>query len=41
MQNVGAYGEGAGSETVRTYDRKKHEIRTFAAADCGFSYRSS
>ena len=43
MQNVGAYGaEVADSiETVRTYDRKNHEIRTFAAADCGFSYRSS
>ena len=28
-------------ETAWTYDRKKHEIRTFAAADCGFSYCSS
>jgi UDP-N-acetylmuramate dehydrogenase len=43
MQNVGAYGaEVAESiETVRTYDRKNREIRTFAAAECGFSYRSS
>ena len=38
MQNVGAYGDGQLYQTVRTYDRKKHEIRTFAAADCGFSY---
>lgn len=43
MQNVGAYGaEVAESiETVRTYDRRNQEIRTFAAADCGFAYRSS
>jgi UDP-N-acetylmuramate dehydrogenase len=43
MQNVGAYGaEVADSvETVRTYDRKNQEIRTFAAVDCGFSYRGS
>jgi UDP-N-acetylmuramate dehydrogenase len=43
MQNVGAYGaEVAESiETVRTYDRKNQEIRTFAAAECLFAYRSS
>jgi UDP-N-acetylmuramate dehydrogenase len=43
MQNVGAYGAEVSDsiETVRTYDRKSHEIRTFAAAECGFSYRSS
>ena len=43
MQNVGAYGAEVSDsiETVRTYDRKNHEIRTFAAAECGFSYRSS
>jgi UDP-N-acetylmuramate dehydrogenase len=43
MQNVGAYGaEVAESiETVRTYDRQTHQLRTFAAADCRFTYRSS
>lgn len=43
IQNVGAYGAEVSDsiETVRTYDRKNHEIRTFAAAECGFSYRSS
>jgi UDP-N-acetylmuramate dehydrogenase len=43
IQNVGAYGAEVSDsiETVRTYDRKNHEIRTFAAAGCGFSYRSS
>ena len=43
MQNVGAYGAEVSDaiETVRTYDRKNREIRTFPAAECGFSYRSS
>jgi UDP-N-acetylmuramate dehydrogenase len=43
IQNVGAYGaEVADSiETVRTYDRKEGEVRSFAAVDCGFTYRSS
>jgi len=27
--------------SVRTYDRVDTKIRTFAAADCGFSYRSA
>ena len=43
MQNVGAYGAEVSEsvETVRTYDRHTGQLRTFAAADCGFSYRSS
>jgi UDP-N-acetylmuramate dehydrogenase len=43
MQNVGAYGAEVSDsiETVRTYDRENHEVRTFAAAECGFTYRSS
>ncbi|HZK37075.1 MAG TPA: UDP-N-acetylmuramate dehydrogenase, partial [Aeromicrobium sp.] len=43
IQNVGAYGQEV-SQTiarVRTYDRTAKTIRTFAAADCGFAYRSS
>ena len=43
MQNVGAYGAEVSEsiETVRTYDRQTGQLRTFAPADCGFSYRSS
>lgn len=43
IQNVGAYGQDVAQSiaTVRTYDRVESKIRTFAAADCGFSYRSS
>ena len=43
IQNVGAYGQDVAQTiaTVRTYDRIESKIRTFAAADCGFSYRSS
>jgi UDP-N-acetylmuramate dehydrogenase len=43
IQNVGAYGQEV-SQTiaqVRTYDRQDKVIKTFAAADCGFGYRSS
>jgi UDP-N-acetylmuramate dehydrogenase len=43
IQNVGAYGQEV-SETlasVRTWDRKRGRLRTFAAADCGFGYRTS
>jgi UDP-N-acetylmuramate dehydrogenase len=43
IQNVGAYGQEV-SETlasVRTWDRRRAELRTFAAADCGFGYRTS
>ncbi len=43
IQNVGAYGqEVAGTiARVRTWDRVAGGYRTFAAADCGFGYRSS
>ena len=43
IQNVGAYGAevAAEIETVRTYDRTTGLLRTFAAGDCGFRYRSS
>jgi UDP-N-acetylmuramate dehydrogenase len=43
VQNVGAYGQEV-SDTiarVRTFDRVQRRIRTFAAGDCGFGYRSS
>ena len=43
IQNVGAYGQEV-SQTlarVRTWDREASEIRTFAAAECGFGYRTS
>lgn len=43
VQNVGAYGQEV-SETiasVRCWDREEGAVRTFAAADCGFGYRSS
>ncbi|MFC5677460.1 UDP-N-acetylmuramate dehydrogenase [Aeromicrobium endophyticum] len=43
IQNVGAYGQDVSQTiaSVRTYDRYDRRIRTFAAADCGFSYRHS
>jgi UDP-N-acetylmuramate dehydrogenase len=43
IQNVGAYGQEV-SQTmaaVRVWDRKLKGMRTFAAADCGFGYRTS
>jgi UDP-N-acetylmuramate dehydrogenase len=43
IQNVGAYGHDV-SETiasVRVWDRQQNAVRTVAAADCGFAYRSS
>jgi UDP-N-acetylmuramate dehydrogenase len=43
IQNVGAYGHEV-AETiawVRVWDRAAAEIRTVAAADCGFAYRHS
>ena len=43
IQNVGAYGQEV-SQTlarVRTWDRLLKGVRTFAAADCGFGYRTS
>ena len=43
FQNVGAYGQEVADTiaSVRTWDRVEGVQRTFAAADCGFSYRSS
>ncbi len=43
IQNVGAYGQEV-SQTVtavRVFDRRAGEIATFAAAECGFGYRTS
>ncbi len=43
IQNVGAYGQEV-SQTlarVRTWDRVLGGVRTFAAAECGFGYRTS
>jgi UDP-N-acetylmuramate dehydrogenase len=43
LQNVGAYGQQV-SETiarVRTFDRLTGRRQSFAAADCGFGYRTS
>lgn len=43
IQNVGAYGHEV-AETiafVRVWDRVDNAVRTIAAADCGFAYRSS
>lgn len=43
MQNVGAYGREIAQVVarVRTWDRQERVVRTFAAADCGFGYRTS
>ena len=43
LQNVGAYGQEVAQSvaTVRTYDRAQRRTRTYAAAECGFSYRHS
>ena len=43
IQNVGAYGAEVATliQRVRTWDRAEGAIRTFAAAECGFSYRDS
>ena len=43
IQNVGAYGQEVAQTiaSVRAYDRYDRQIRTIAAADCGFGYRSS
>ncbi|MDO5288001.1 MAG: UDP-N-acetylmuramate dehydrogenase [Actinomycetia bacterium] len=43
VQNVGAYGAEVAQTvaSVRTWDRHERQYRTFAAADCGFGYRSS
>ena len=43
IQNVGAYGQEVSQTvaSVRVWDRKLRGSRTFAAADCGFGYRTS
>ena len=43
IQNVGAYGQEVAQTVarVRVWDRRLRGIRTFAAADCGFAYRTS
>ncbi|HCB03921.1 MAG TPA: UDP-N-acetylmuramate dehydrogenase [Nocardioides bacterium] len=43
IQNVGAYGQEVAQTIarVRVYDRVLRGVRTFAAADCGFGYRTS
>ncbi|KNX36343.1 UDP-N-acetylmuramate dehydrogenase [Luteipulveratus halotolerans] len=43
VQNVGAYGQDVAQTiaSVRVYDRHRQEVRTFANADCGFTYRHS
>lgn len=43
IQNVGAYGQEV-AETiarVRTWDRRRGQVRTFFNSDCGFGYRTS
>lgn len=43
VQNVGAYGQDVSQTitSVRVWDRRLRGIRTFAADDCGFGYRTS
>ncbi len=43
IQNVGAYGQEVADTIarVRTWDRRDRVVRTYAAADCGFGYRTS
>jgi UDP-N-acetylmuramate dehydrogenase len=43
IQNVGAYGQEISQTlaSVRVWDRTLRGLRTFAAADCGFGYRTS
>jgi UDP-N-acetylmuramate dehydrogenase len=43
VQNVGAYGQEVADTvaSVRCWDRVERRHRTFAAADCGFGYRTS
>lgn len=43
VQNVGAYGQEVAQTIaqVRAWDRVERRQRTWAAADCGFSYRHS
>ena len=43
VQNVGAYGQDVAQTiaSVRVYDRAEQRVRTFANADCAFTYRHS
>lgn len=43
IQNVGAYGAEVATtiSRVRTLDRTTGKVKTFAAVDCGFGYRTS
>jgi UDP-N-acetylmuramate dehydrogenase len=43
IQNVGAYGQEVSQTiaSVRVWDRRLRGVRTFAAGDCGFGYRTS
>jgi len=43
IQNVGAYGQEVAQSisSVLVWDRREQEVRTFANADCRFSYRHS
>jgi UDP-N-acetylmuramate dehydrogenase len=43
IQNVGAYGQETAQTlaAVRVWDRRLRGVRTFAASDCGFGYRTS
>jgi UDP-N-acetylmuramate dehydrogenase len=43
IQNVGAYGQEVSQTiaSVRVWDRTLRGVRTFAASDCGFGYRTS
>src|SRR6476646_9609437 len=43
IQNVGAYGQEVAQTiaSVRVWDRTLKGVRTFAAADCSFGYRTS
>ena len=43
IQNVGAYGQEVAETiaSVRCWDRREGAVRTLAAAECGFGYRTS
>jgi len=43
IQNVGAYGQEVSQTiaSVRCWDRDQRRVQTFAAAECGFGYRTS
>ncbi len=43
IQNVGAYGQEVAQTiwSVRTWDRRARQYKTFANADCAFAYRQS